>query len=57
MIAQTITVNAIFGHMRMVETQRWEGDSLVLGGYCVVLDRNAIEVSRTKQHDYLCGHI
>lgn len=43
-----IVANVLFGHVQLVQTERWEGNKLILGGYCIHYDANGNEVSRTK---------
>ena len=42
-----VLINPIFGLIKIVPTERWEGDILILGGYSITYDQNGKEVSRT----------
>ena len=36
-----------FGHVQIVATHRWEGNTLIVGGYSITYDQHGKEVSRT----------
>lgn len=44
----SIKFDMFLGHIEIVNTKRWEGDTLILGGYSIHYDRNGVETHRTK---------
>ena len=40
-------VDILYGTVEIVATQRWEGNTLILGGYSIHRDLHGREVSRT----------
>lgn len=43
-----VKVTAIFGHVQIVPTHRWEGNTLISGGYAIHYDADGNETHRTE---------
>lgn len=44
-------VDMVFGSVRIVQTQRQEGNKLIMGGYAIHYDRHGRETRRTPNED------
>ncbi len=42
-----VKFDIFFGHVEIVTTQRWEGRTLILGGYAIHYDKDGNETHRT----------